>query len=161
MTRKLTVKKEIRTLGIDLCNPRRTVGAIARGGSLLDGITLLPFGSAGPQSLGPAIRRSKFFPELRTIMIHDPRSRLDARIINKMTKLPIIEVRSKGRPSSDGYMPVKIGRKQLWVRTSLPAQVAREVLSTTWTAGALPEPLRIAHLVAGSRFFREKSPFLG
>ncbi len=42
MTRRLTVKKEIRTLGLDLCNPQRLVGAVVTGVTFLDGVMIFP-----------------------------------------------------------------------------------------------------------------------
>src|SRR6266566_1942021 len=37
-----TVKKEIRSLGLDTCNPRSTIGVIVRGGTYLDGVVSFP-----------------------------------------------------------------------------------------------------------------------
>ncbi|HZY47833.1 MAG TPA: hypothetical protein VFE96_08570 [Candidatus Bathyarchaeia archaeon] len=162
MTRKLTVKREIRTLGIDLCYSERIIGAVARGGTFLDGIATFPSKPIlNDRSIGSAITKLKFFPELRLIMTHDPKSRIDSRVIERVTKLPVIHVSSTGKRRLDGFELFKMRRKRLWAKSPLSAQILREILSTTWIVGALPEPLRIAHLVAGSRFFREKPPISG
>jgi len=158
MTRKLTVKREIRTLGIDLCKHTRLVGAVVRGGDFLDGITILAADSPlESNSIASAIIQLKFFPELRLIMTHDPRALLDASLIEKLTKLPVIAVDSKTTKPREGYQKHKLGRKTLQVKSSLPPRLLHEVLSTIWTTGSLPEPVRIAHLIARSRFFLQKT----
>jgi hypothetical protein len=160
MTRRLTVKKEIRTLGLELCNPRRLVGAVVRGGVFLDGIVVFPSNPIPKsKSIGSAILGTRFFPELRLVMTHDPKGRLDAKVIERVTRLPVIQIDSARKRKSDGFKPYKVGRKWLQVKSLLPPGVLQEILSTTWTTGMLPEPLRIAHLVARSRFFREKQGF--
>jgi endonuclease V-like protein UPF0215 family len=162
MKGKFAVKKEIRTLGIDFCNPNRIVGAIARGGVFLDGLAIFPTSSRrNNREIASAIIKSKFFPELRLIMTHDPTSRLDTRIVERATGLSLIQV-SETRKKRPKWLDLQKTRdSRLWVRSSLPPPTLREIISTTWTVGRLPEPLRIAHLVTGSRFFREKPPFPG
>jgi endonuclease V-like protein UPF0215 family len=160
MTRSLAVKKEIRTLGLDLCNPRRAVGAVTRGGDYLDGVLVLP---SKPTIRTPWIAseiiRTRFFPELRLIMTHDPEKQLDPNEIERLTKLPVITVNSTRKTPSDGFKSYKVGEKQLQAKSSLPPRVIQEILSTTWATGMLPEPLRIAHLLARSRFFRKNTRF--
>jgi len=160
MTRRFTVKKEIRTLGLDLCNPRRFVGAVVRGGTFLDGVLVFP-SKPYPmsKSIGSAIFGTRFFPELRVIMIHDPKGRLDAKVIERLTRLPVIQIDSVRKRSSNGFKPYKVGRKWVRVKSLLPPGVLQEILSTTWTTGTVPEPLRIAHLVARSRFFGKNRGF--
>jgi endonuclease V-like protein UPF0215 family len=160
MTRKLTVKKEIRTLGLDLCNPGRLVGAVVRGGLYLDGILVFP-SKPFPKnrSIASAILETRFFPELRLIMTHGRKVRLDAKIIERLTKLPVIQVDSARERNSRGFKRYKVGRKWLQAKSSLPPVVLQEILLTTWATGKLPEPVRIAHLVARSRSFREKQAF--
>jgi endonuclease V-like protein UPF0215 family len=160
MTRKLIVKKEIRALGLDTCNPQRLVGAVVRGGTFLDGVVLFPSKLIPKsKSIASAVLRTRFFPELRLIMTHDPKVRLDPKVIEGLTGLPVIQIDSARKRSSDGFKPYKVGRKWLQVKSSLSLRVLQEILSTTWATGMLPEPLRIAHLVARSRFFREKHGF--
>jgi hypothetical protein len=160
MTRRLTVKKEIRALGLDLCNPRRLVGAVVRGGTFLDGVVVFPSKPIPKsRSIGSAILGTRFFPELRLIMTHDPKCELDAKVIERLTGLPVIQVDSARKRDSDGFKQYKVGRKRLQVKNLLPPGVLLEILSTTWTTGMLPEPLQIAHLVARSRFSREKHSF--
>jgi hypothetical protein len=160
MTRKLTIKKEIRTLGLDLCKPRHLVGAIVRGGVYLDGVVVFP-SSPIPNSrpIASAILETRFFPELRLIMTHDPETRLNSRTIERSTRLPVIQVNSAKERSLNGFKPYIIRGKELQVKSSLPSGILQEILSITWTTGILPEPLRIAHLLARTRFFGKNTRF--
>lgn len=160
MTRDLTIKKEIRVLGLDLCNPGRLFGAVTRGGYYLDGVLVLPSKpSVETTRIASTILRTRFFPELRLIMIHDPETRLDARIVQRLTKLPVIQVDPTRKRQSEGFKLYKVGQRQLSARGSLPPRTLQEILLTTWTTGMLPEPLRIAHLLARSRLFAKKHSF--
>ncbi len=160
MTRKLIVKKEIRTLGLDLCNPQRLAGAIVRGGVYMDGVEVFPSNPILKSgSIGSEIRGTRFFPELRLIMTHDPETRLDTQIVERSTKLPVIQVNSARRGNPNGFKTYKVGRKKLQVKSSLLPRTLQEILSTTWTTGTLPEPLRIAHLLGKSRFFEKNTRF--
>ena len=160
MTPKFTVKKEIRTLGLDLCNPRRLMGAVVRGGAFLDGIVVFPSKPIPKsKSIASAILATRFFPELRLIMMHDPETRLDPKTIERLTKLPVIQVDSARKRKSDGFKSYKVGRKELQVKSSLLPGILQEILSTTWATGMLPEPLRIAHLLTRSRFFGKNTRF--
>jgi hypothetical protein len=160
MTRNIIVKKEIRTLGVDLCYPQRLVGAIVRGGVYMDGVEVFPSNPIlDSRSIGSAILETRFFPELRLIMTHDPETRLDTKVIEMSTKLPVIQVNSTRKRSPNGFKTYKVGRKKLQVRSSLLPTTLQEILSTTWTTGTLPEPLRIAHLLGRSRFFEKDTRF--
>ena len=160
MTRSLTVKKEIRTFGLDLCNPRCLVGAVTRGGDYLDGVLVLPSKPTFETTwIASEILRTRFFPELRLIMTHDPEKQLDSMEIERLTKLPVITVDSTRRRQSDGFKSYKVEEKQLQVKSSLPSGILQEILSATWATGMLPEPLRIAHLLARSRFLGKNTRF--
>jgi endonuclease V-like protein UPF0215 family len=153
LTRKLTVKKEIRTLGLDLCNQRRFVGTIVRGGLYLDGVLAFPSESApNNSSIASMIIGTRFFPELRLIMTHDPEERLDSSRTEKLTGLPVIEVDTARTGKSGGFKSYAVGKKNLQAKSTLEPEVLQKIFSTTWVMGTLPEPLRIAHLIAGSRF---------
>ena len=160
MTRKLTVKKEIRTIGLDLCNPRRLVGVIVRGGVYLDGVVIFPSNPIPKsRSIASAILGSRFFPELRLIMTHDPKARINPKVIEKWTKLPLIQIDSARRRNSDGFESYRVVGKELQVKSSLQPGILQDLLSTTWVTGILPEPLRIAHLLARSRIFGKNTRF--
>ncbi len=92
------VKKEIRTLGLDTCNPRSVVGVIVRGGLYLDGVVSFPHAQNEPaRNCAERIIELRYFPELRAMMLHDPKDQLDSKLLERVTKLPTIAI-SKGRP---------------------------------------------------------------
>ncbi len=126
----------------------------------MDGVEVFPPNPIlDSRSIGSAILETRFFPELRLIMTHDPETLLDTKIIEKLTKLPVIQVNSATRRNPKGFRPYTVGRKELEVRSSLLPRTLQEILSTTWTIGTLPEPLRIAHLLGRSRFFEKNTRF--
>ena len=139
------VRKEIRILGVDACNPKFTTGAIVRGGLYLDGVIVLP-PKVNAVELAKEITETKYFPELKVIMIHDPRSRLNSRIIGRITALPIIQVppdinmMTRNREYAES--------NQDWKGTTLHSPTLSKILKLTQTSGDMPEPVRIAHLLA-------------
>jgi endonuclease V-like protein UPF0215 family len=163
LTRRFTVKKEIRSLGIDLCNPACVIGAVVRGGLFLDGIVVFsPKPNQWNASIARGVIRTRFYPELKLIMTQDPEQRLDIRKIERMTRLPIIEVRaSTGEIRLNGFRRFRVARKELYARSSLETRMVQEVLERSWTTGSLPESLRVAHLITKSRFSWEKTPVSG
>jgi endonuclease V-like protein UPF0215 family len=161
LTRRFTVKKEIRSLGIDLCNPMRVIGAVVRGGLFLDGIVVFsPKPNQWNASIAKVVIRTRFYPELKLIMTHDPEQSLDIRKIESMTRLPVIEVRASTRGIRlNGFRRFRVARKELYARSSLETTIVQEVLERSWTTGSLPESLRIAHLIAKSRFLWKNALF--
>ncbi len=152
MTRPITtVKGEIRILGLDSCTPQRVIGVVVRGGLFEDGVISLPRKRSHPNGdIVAKILETKYFPELRSIMVHDPKRRLDPASIEQMTRLPIIQV-SEAKPGNEtGYKVFYRTRGKLWVKTRLQSLILDKILSLTWTTGLLPEPVRVAHLLAGT-----------
>ena len=143
------VKKEIRTLGLDTCNPRLSVGVIVRGGLYLDGVIPFPsYPNDASRMCAKRIIESAYFPELRVIMLHDPNDELDSTVMEKVTKLPTIAI-SKDRPNHGrGYYGFQGDLGRLWVKTRLESTTLKKILSVSWTVDKLPEPLRVAHLLA-------------
>lgn len=143
-----TVKNEIRILGLDFCAPRVVVGAVVRGGLFQDGVFCLrrmkdPFS----EDIAKGIVETKYFPELRSIMIHDPADTLDSSRIERRTRLPVIKV-SEEPMSMRGYRLVHGRRADLWVKTRLRTLIMNRILSVTWTMGLFPEPVRVAHILS-------------
>lgn len=163
MTRRFAIKKEIRSLGIDLCDPEQTIGAIVRGSLYLDGIILFSSKPNQPNaSIANEVLHTRFYPELKLIMTHDPEQRLDFRKVERMTRLPVLEVRSgTGKEEPKAFKGFRIGRRRLGLKCSLETRVVQEILDRTWTTGSLPEPLRVAHLISKSRFPGKNPPILG
>ena len=147
------IKEEIRILGLDTCNPELTVGVVARGGLYLDGVTSFP---PNPKNTTRECARkiidSAFFPELRAVMLHNPDDDLDSRSLETITGLPTIAL-SKDEPRhSRGYKVFHGNPGRPWVKTKLEPTILNKILTASWTFGRLPEPLRVAHLLASLEF---------
>jgi len=146
------VKEEIRILGLDACNPRVVVGAVVRGGLYLDGVVVFPRRLRAGQ-LANEIKSSKYFPELRTIMVHDLHRDLSSETIERITRLPTIRVSLDGRSWDRGTGVLYKRQYKLRIRTRLDQSSLRKVLGITQVISHVPEPLRIAHLLAKLHIF--------
>ena len=146
MTRQITtIKKEIRILGIDACNPKHTIGAVVRGGYWLDGIVLLSRSPGNdPQTIAQTILGSRYYDELRCIMKHNRSNVLDPQTIEKVTRLPVIQLSTSQKR---GYSLFNGIHGRLWVKTNIPSSTLEKILAVTWTTRPMPEPVRIAHLL--------------
>ena len=146
-----TVKKEIRILGLDFCQNGRITGAVVRGGQFLDGVLTIPnHPGLSDREIGLQILKTRYYPELRAVMTHDPLRRSEPRTIEKTTRLPVIRVAAR-KPTGRGYKIVQAKRGRLWVQADLPSETLERIISLTWTFGKFPEPARIAHLLARTR----------
>jgi endonuclease V-like protein UPF0215 family len=147
------VKEEIRILGIDTCNPGLTVGVVARGGLYMDGVISFPPNPKNTvRECARRIVDSAYFPELRAIMLHDPDDERDSRSLERTTGLPTIAI-SKDEPRDvRGYKVFHGNLGRLWVKTRLELTILKKILTVSWTFGRLPEPLRLAHLMASLDF---------
>lgn len=144
-----TIKKEIRTLGLDTCSLRVTVGVVVRGGTYLDGVVSFPTSrNDASRTLAERIIESAYFPELRAIMLHDPNDQLDSTVVERMTKLPTMAISNDKPNHSRGYRCFQGDLGRLWMKTPLELTTLKKILSVSWTIGKLPEPLRVAHLLA-------------
>jgi endonuclease V-like protein UPF0215 family len=154
MTRPIsTVKKEIRILGIDACDSTRIIGVVVRGGLFLDGIMIFEKQSEeSARSLGSQIIETRYYPELRAIMIHDPESQIDSRIVEQSTKLPVMVISAHSTYVNEGFTRLTSRKGRLFVRSRLPDSTVEKILDTTWKIGRFPEALRIAHLLAKTMF---------
>ena len=95
---------------------------------------------------------SAYFPELRAIMLHNPDDERDSRSLERMIGLPTMAI-SKDEPFHGRSRKVfhgKLGR--LWVKTRLELANLERILTISWTFDKLPEPLRVAHLLASLDF---------
>jgi endonuclease V-like protein UPF0215 family len=141
------VKREIRVLGIDLCNPNVVVGAVVRGGLYLDGVVAFPV-KLRTRQLAETIRQTKYYPELKAVMVHGSRGSLNFETLERITRLPAILV-SHDRPSlGQGAKVFGERPERLWIRTGLDRSSLKKLLSSTRSIGRLPEPVRVAHLLA-------------
>jgi endonuclease V-like protein UPF0215 family len=147
------IKEEIRILGLDTCNPGLSVGVVARGGLYLDGvISFLPNPKNVMRQCARRIVDSAYFPELRAVMLHNPNDERDSRSLERITGLPTIAI-SKDEPRRGrGYKVFYRNLGRLWVKTGLELTILEKILTASWTCGRLPEPLRVAHLLASLDF---------
>ncbi len=95
------------------------------------------------------VQASCYYPELRIIMVHDKQHIVDAGTLENATGLPVVQVATGPRHGFKRYAS-KI--RTLSLKTRLPVQTVDRILAITWTRGNMPEPLRIAHLAAASKF---------
>ena len=151
-----TVKNEIRILGLDTCNPRGVVGAVVRGGLYQDGVFFLPQErDSSSKDVANRIVKTKYFPELRSVMFHDLTGRLDPARIELKTHLPVIQVSEEAPTHGRGYKLFHGKRADIWVNTRLRALIIEKILGITWTTGYLPESVRVAHVL--SRTIRKQA----
>ena len=150
MTRPIgTIKKETRTLGLDTCDPGLAIGVIVRGGIYVDGIISFPSsGNDASRMVAKRIIESAYFPEVRAIMQYDPDDQLDSTVVERITKLPTMVISNDKPNDGRGYQCFQGDLGRLWVKTRLESTTLKKILSVSWTTGKLPEPLRVAHLLA-------------
>ena len=143
------IKEEIRILGLDTCNSDLILGVVARGGLYLDGV--IPFSSDAKSSSIERTRRiidSAYFPELRAVMLHNPNNERDSDSLENATRLPTIAICKDEPARNRGYKTFNGNLGQLWIKTRLEPTILKKILASSWTFGRLPEPLRLAHLLA-------------
>ena len=95
---------------------------------------------------------SAYFPELRAIMLHNADDEGDSRSLERITRLPTITISKSEPPHGRGYEVFYRNPRRLWVKTRLELAILKEILTASWTFGMLPEPLRVAHLLANLEF---------
>lgn len=140
------MKREIRILGLDCCNDRFVVGVVTRGGLYLDGVFTLR--DAKTADLARKVIGTKYFPELRAIMIHGSNPAVDANVVERTTSLPVITIPIDHQVRGRGYRNVRLGKNCIPVKSKMDSQTLMDTLSLTTLRAHLPEPVRIAHLLA-------------
>ena len=143
------IKDEIRILGLDACNEELAVGVVSRGGLYLDG--LISFRPNPKNASGEQARRvvdSAFFPELRVVMIHGLGNRGDRHSMERLTNLPTVTILEDEPRGKRGYKAFHSRIGKIWIKAQLEQTILRKILDASWTLGRLPEPLRVAHLLA-------------
>ena len=148
-----TVKPEIRILGLDTCRDGEVFGAVVRGGMYLDGFVHFDLERNGSRQLGKYVLATKYYPELRALMLHDPINRLVVATIEKVTMLPVISISIGGR-AARGYSVFRSQHGTVQRKSSLPISTVDKILYVTWTYGTLPEPVRVAHELASHSLSR-------
>jgi len=149
------------------------VGVIFRGGSLLDGVLSTKVkvdGSNSTKKLVEVINKSKFKPQLQCIFLDGIAlggfNIVNIEELNKKTKLPVIVViRRKPDIGTIKKTLTKINKKNkikliekagevikinnIYVQLKgISKDKAKEILDLVCTRSHIPEPVRVAHLIA-------------
>ena len=149
-----SIKSEFRVLGIDTCSSKGQIGVVYRGGLFLDGVLLLARRPKSVGQIGKDIRESKYFPELKILMLHDTSDIIDTESVQNETGLPTLAI-STGKPrDDDSFQSFRTRLTTIWIKTLLDAATVYRILDLTWTTGRLPEPVRVAHLLGKSIRYR-------
>lgn len=149
------------------------VGVVFRGGSLLDGILSTKVkvdGNNSTKKLAEMINKSKFRPQLQCIFLDGIAlggfNIVNIEELNKKTKLPVIVV-IRIKPDIDTIKKtlIKINKKNkikliekagevikinnIYVQLKgISKDKAKEILDLVCTRSHIPEPVRVAHLIA-------------
>ncbi|MBI2138347.1 DUF99 family protein [Candidatus Woesearchaeota archaeon] len=173
-------KKEIRVLGIDdghfdkfKGGQALVVGALFRGGRVLDGIlstTITVDGEDGTHKLILLANKNKFKPQIRCIFLDGITmggfNLIDIRRLNAATGIPAIAIMRKFPDVSkiksvleaigqqekvkliDGAGPIICINKIFAQLAGITPEKAKAVLDVCCTRSNIPEALRAAHLIA-------------
>jgi len=174
------IKKEIRVIGIDDAPFKKfikgevlVVGAVFRGGILLDGILSTKVDVDGYDSTEKIIEMiniSKFKPQLQCIFLDGIAlggfNVIDVKELNKKTKIPVIVIIRK-KPDIAGIVDTLIRLNKTYqvkllknagevIRVGdiyvqicgIKMEKAKQILDIVCTRSLIPEPIRIAHLIS-------------
>jgi len=156
------------------------IGAVFRGGSWLDGILSTKVGIDGnnaTKKIADMISKCKFKPQLQCIFLNGIAvggfNVIDVEELSKKTKLPVIVIIRKN-PDIEKIKKtlIKINKKskikliekagsviqigEIYVQlTGLEIEKAKELIEITCTRSLIPEPIRIAHLIASGITYGE------
>lgn len=163
------MKAETRVIGIDDGNTRLrrrlAVGVVFRGSLWLDGVVTSVI-DVTARSLGKRlatmVTKSKFYNELRVAILHGTMlgsmDATDLMAFRATTKLPTIAI-LQGKQIQLARQMVKKARKTVHFRPQedlsvlgigLATEKAAEILKITSLGGVVPEPVRVAGLIASA-----------
>ncbi len=152
----------------------RIVGAVFRGGDFIDGLlsaTIKKDGDDATEKISSAILNSRHYDQLSYIMTNGISfgglNILDIDALHRKTKLPVIAVVRK-EPDRKEFISAlrkfhdsrkrivtveKTGaavkyREIFYQKAGMPKNECEEILKLTCTRAKIPEPLRVAHLIA-------------
>ena len=149
------------------------VGVVMRGGLYIDGVLSTKVsvdGSDSTNNIAGMINKCKFKPQLQCIFLDGIAvagfNVIDVKELNKKTKLPVIVV-IRRNPDVENIKKtlIKINQKQkirliekagkviqlndIYVQlVGVNLEKAKEILKIVCTRSLLPEPIRLAHLIA-------------
>jgi endonuclease V-like protein UPF0215 family len=156
------------------------IGTVFRGGSFLDGVLSTKVnidGNNATKKIIEMINKCKFKPQLQCIFLDGIAvggfNVIDVKELNKKTKLPVIVI-IRRNPNIEKIKKtlIKIGKKNkikliekagsvvpvgdIYIQlTGLSIEKAKEILKIVCTRSLIPEPIRIAHLIASGITFGE------
>jgi len=158
------------------------VGTIFRGGSFLDGVLSTKVnidGNDSTKKIIDMINKCKFKPQLQCIFLDGIAvagfNVIDVKELNKKTKIPVIVIiRRKPNIEKIKKTLIKINKRNkikliekagsvvpvgdIYIQlTGLSIEKAKEILKIVCTRSLIPEPIRIAHLIASGITFGESS----
>jgi endonuclease V-like protein UPF0215 family len=147
------VKRELRILGIGaaLLRDRKRIalaGVVFRGGLWLDGALcrLVPRDSDLAEALGAMVLGSKHFGQLRLIMLPGLElagREIDPEELHSLTGLPVMAIADRGSEiGAKGGPPLRAALE------GISEDAASRVLELTRIGRGVPEPLRVAALLA-------------
>lgn len=184
MFRSLHIKDEIRILGIDdsalISDSILIVGAFFRGGEWLDGVLSYHIdrdGMDGTDSIIKMVRESKYFQQIRLIMLdgitYAGFNPIDIDRLNQALKIPVVVLMRKYPDMLEiekalSKLPHKNERLDIIKKAgAITKVVTKDVLNPVYiqcsgvavedavrivqlssTKSNIPEPLRVAHLIA-------------
>ncbi len=168
----------------DKFRDRKTIiiGTFFRGGDFLDGIlstTAEVDGSDGTGKIIKLVQKSKFRTQLRAILLDGISvggfNVIDIERLHKKTRIPVIVVMRR-RPNSakihDALRKLKMGRKIRLLERAGPIyeegkifiqfkgiglNEARKIIRISISRAYIPEPIRVAHLIAAGLVYGESS----
>jgi hypothetical protein len=149
------------------------VGVVHRGGQFMDGVISTRAavdGDDGTDVLAKLVNKSKFKPQLRAILLHGIAiagfNVIDLPALHRKTKLPVIVVVRDYPNFDDIYaalrklgqackialidqLPKPVQAGKIWMQYVGISRVAAErLVKITATHSDIPEPLRVAHIIA-------------
>ncbi len=156
------------------------IGTIFRGGSWLDGVLSAKVtvdGNDSTSELVKMINKCKFKPQLQCILLDGIAfggfNVIDVEKLNKKTGIPVIVVirrkpdienikrvlininkKNKIKLIDKAGLPFKVGKIYVQFK-GLQLDEVKEILRITCTRSLIPEPIRIAHLIAQGIYFGE------
>lgn len=156
------------------------IGVVMRGGSWIDGILSTKVdvdGSDSTKKLAGVINKCKFKPQLQCIFLDGIAvagfNVVDVKELNKKTGLPVVVV-IRRMPDIENIKKtlVKINQKdkirlidkagsvakadKIFVQlTGIDLEDAKKILKIVCTRSLIPEPLRLAHMIASGVIFGE------
>ena len=156
------------------------VGTVFRGGQWIDGILSTKAsidGNNATKKIAEMVNKCKFRPQLQCIFLDGIAVGgfyiIDIRELSKKTKLPVIVIiRKKPDIKEIKKILTRLNKKdkikliekagsvvpagKIYVQlTGLSIEKAKEILKITCTRSLIPEPIRIAHLIASGITFGE------